>query len=198
VQLQLSPHLTHCRKYVLAHQAESSHRVVVCEVAVTVPDEDLARPEHLENMADLRKHGVGRADDARVTFEETVKDSLASSAMHVWISGWRFRRYPARAFLDAHRRGWKQGSARTRYQPGEVLSPRIRLSVAAIEEDVAGALDQLATGVVCALLRVVDVDLQQIAQVLWTGSEPIPNRLLAVVVVRLRCEVEFAVEHDVG
>src|SRR5437868_660615 len=87
VKLQLTCHFAHRRDDFLAHQPNTAHGVVVGHRTVAVPEEDVARAQRLEYVANLRNHSFWRSGDDRHAVELALILRVARGAF-LWRLGW--------------------------------------------------------------------------------------------------------------
>ena len=173
----------HGGDHLLAHEPQRAHRVLVVHGAVAVPEEDRARAQRLQHVRIL---GI-------TVFGVPVMMVILS----IWLLVGRrctsagleraVRRStcgPCRA--PRRRRLLTVGSSWVRdVMPGRFCMKVRDVALAALQERVAGPSTYLRAGLLGQLLGLVDVDLEQVAEVLGAGLVAVLLAHCVVVVERL-------------
>src|SRR4029453_5557246 len=68
-QLQLFGHLPDGRNYLCTHEAQAAHGVIMGHCPISIPEENTARPDVLQDVTDLRQDRLGGARDDRVVLD---------------------------------------------------------------------------------------------------------------------------------
>src|SRR5437016_11318299 len=68
-QFQLFGHLPDGRNHLCTHEAQAAHGVVMGHRTISIPEENTARPNVLQDVPDLRQHRLGCVRDDRVVLD---------------------------------------------------------------------------------------------------------------------------------
>src|SRR5262245_55561541 len=68
-QLPFFRHLPDGRNHFLAHEAQAAHGVIMGHRTITIPEENTARPDVLQDVSDLRQDRLGGARDDGVVLD---------------------------------------------------------------------------------------------------------------------------------
>src|SRR5215468_2885664 len=68
-QLQLFGHFPDGRNHLCAHEAQAAHGVIMGHRAISIPEENTARPDVLQDVSDLRQDRLGGARDDGVILD---------------------------------------------------------------------------------------------------------------------------------